>query len=152
MSIESSLHLLLEEIAPNLGNDEQALIIAEASDIFKKTAPKMTKTASNNTRLIESKMTDAILIAMSNSTEIDSFEEFVDARGLSHEQVVRKASTVQNNWGGVMNVLNPDLLDDLLSETEEPEVVIDDTMHETSAFHTPGRGSHWSDFLSRTTH
>lgn len=150
MSIESSLHLLLEEIAPNLRNDEQAVIIAEASDIFKKTASKMTKTASDNSRLVESKMTDAILIAMSNVSEIDSTEEFVDARGLSHEQIVRKASTVQNNWG--MNVLNPNLLDDLLSETEEPEVVIDDTMHETSAFHTPGRGSHWSDFLSRTTH
>ncbi len=151
MSIESSLHLLLEEIAPNLRNDEQAVIIAEASDIFKKTASKMTKTASNNSRLVESKMTDAILIAMSNVSEIDSTEEFVDARGLSHEQIVRKASTVQNDWGG-MNVLNPRLLDDLFSETEEPEVVIDDTMHETSAFHTPGRGSHWSDFLSRTTH
>ncbi len=151
MSIESSLHLLLEEIAPNLRNDEQAVIIAEASDIFKKTASKMTKTASDNSRLVESKMTDAILIAMSNVSEIDSTEEFVDARGLSHEQIVRKASTVQNDWGG-MNVLNPRLLDDLFSETEEPEVVIDDTMHETSAFHTPGRGSHWSDFLSRTTH
>ncbi len=151
MSIESSLHLLLEEIAPNLRNDEQAVIIAEASDIFKKTASKMTKTASDNSRLVESKMTDAILIAMSNVSEIDSTEEFVDARGLSHEQIVRKASTVQNDWGG-MNVLNPKLLDDLFSETEEPEVVIDDTMHETSAFHTPGRGSHWSDFLSRTTH
>ncbi len=151
MSIESSLHLLLEEIAPNLRNDEQAVIIAEASDIFKKTASKMTKTATDNSRLVESKMTDAILIAMSNVSEIDSTEEFVDARGLSHEQIVRKASTVQNDWGG-MNVLNPRLLDDLFSETEEPEVVIDDTMHETSAFHTPGRGSHWSDFLSRTTH
>ena len=151
MSIESSLHLLLEEIAPNLRNDEQAVIIAEASDIFKKTASKMTKTASDNSRLVESKMTDAILIAMSNVSEIDSTEEFVDARGLSHEQIVRKASTVQNDWGG-MNVLNPRLLDDLFSETEDPEVVIDDTMHETSAFHTPGRGSHWSDFLSRTTH
>ena len=149
MSIESSLHLLLEEIVPNLGNDEQAVIIAEASDIFKKTASKMTKTASDNSRLVESKMTDAILIAMKNVSEIDSSDEFIDAHGLSHEQIVRKASAVQNNWMG-MNVLNPKLLDDLLSETEEPEVVIDDTMHETTAFHTPGRGSHWSDFLSRT--
>ena len=150
MSIESSLHLLLEEIVPNLGNDEQAVIIAEASDIFKKTASKMTKTASDNSRLVESKMTDAILIAMSNVSEMDSTNEFIDAQGLSHEQIVRKASAVQNDFGG-MNVLNPKLLDDLFSETEEPEVVIDDTMHETTAFHTPGRGSHWSDFLSRTS-
>jgi adenosyl cobinamide kinase/adenosyl cobinamide phosphate guanylyltransferase len=150
MSIESSLHLLLEEIVPNLGNDEQAVIIAEASDIFKKTASKMTKTASDNSRLVESKMTDAILIAMSNVSEMDSSNEFIDAQGLSHEQIVRKASAVQNDWNG-MNVLNPKLLDDLFSETEEPEVVIDDTMHETTAFHTPGRGSHWSDFLSRTS-
>ena len=150
MSIESSLHLLLEEIVPNLGNDEQAVIIAEASDIFKKTASKMTKTASDNSRLVESKMTDAILIAMSNVSEMDSSNEFIDAQGLSHEQIVRKASAVQNDWAG-MNVLNPKLLDDLFSETEEPEVVIDDTMHETTAFHTPGRGSHWSDFLSRTS-
>ena len=150
MSIESSLHLLLEEIVPNLGNDEQAVIIAEASDIFKKTASKMTKTASDNSRLVESKMTDAILIAMSNVSEMDSTNEFIDAQGLSHEQIVRKASAVQNDWAG-MNVLNPKLLDDLFSETEEPEVVIDDTMHETTAFHTPGRGSHWSDFLSRTS-
>lgn len=150
MSIESSLHLLLEEIVPNLGNDEQAVIIAEASDIFKKTASKMTKTASDNSRLVESKMTDAILIAMSNVSEMDSSNEFIDAQGLSHEQIVRKASAVQNDWAG-MPVLNPKLLDDLFSETEEPEVVIDDTMHETTAFHTPGRGSHWSDFLSRTS-
>lgn len=150
MSIESSLHLLLEEIVPNLGNDEQAVIIAEASDIFKKTASKMTKTASDNSRLVESKMTDAILIAMSNVSEMDSSNEFIDAQGLSHEQIVRKASAVQNDWAG-MSVLNPKLLDDLFSETEEPEVVIDDTMHETTAFHTPGRGSHWSDFLSRTS-
>jgi adenosyl cobinamide kinase/adenosyl cobinamide phosphate guanylyltransferase len=150
MSIESSLHLLLEEIVPNLGNDEQAVIIAEASDIFKKTASKMTKTASDNSRLVESKMTDAILIAMSNVSEMDSTNEFIDAQGLSHEQIVRKASAVQNDWAG-MSVLNPKLLDDLFSETEEPEVVIDDTMHETTAFHTPGRGSHWSDFLSRTS-
>ena len=150
MSIESSLHLLLEEIVPNLGNDEQAVIIAEASDIFKKTASKMTKTASDNSRLVESKMTDAILIAMSNVSEMDSSNEFIDAQGLSHEQIVRKASAVQNDWAG-MSVLNPKLLDDLFSETEEPEIVIDDTMHETTAFHTPGRGSHWSDFLSRTS-
>ena len=150
MSIESSLHLLLEEIVPNLGNDEQAVIIAEASDIFKKTASKMTKTASDNSRLVESKMTDAILIAMSNVSEMDSTNEFIDAQGLSHEQIVRKASAVQNDWAG-MSVLNPKLLNDLFSETEEPEVVIDDTMHETTAFHTPGRGSHWSDFLSRTS-
>ena len=109
----------------------------------------MTKTATKNIRLIESKMTDAILCAMSLVNDYDEFSDnIICAANLSPEQIVRKASQTKDYFDG-MKVINPDLLENLLSGEEEPVVLLDDTFHETSGFHTPGRGKVWSDSLSR---
>jgi hypothetical protein len=94
-------------------------------------------------------MTDAILCAMSLINDHDEFSDnIVCAANLSPEQIIRKASQTKSSFGD-MNIINPDLLENLLSEEEEPVVLLDDTHHETSGFHTPGRGKVWSDSLSR---
>ena len=149
-SIESELHKLLDDIAPDAHDiNEKAIIVAEASAMFNKSLSKMTKTATKNIRLVESKMTDAILCAMSLVNNHDEFsDDIVLAADLSPEQIVRKASQTKSPFDG-MPVINPDLIENLLSEEEEPVVLLDDTHHETSGFHTPGRGKVWSDSLSR---
>jgi hypothetical protein len=149
-SIESELHTLLDDIAPDAHDiNEKAIIVAEASAMFNKSLSKMTKTATKNIRLVESKMTDAILCAMSLVNNHDEFsDDIVLAANLSPEQIIRKASQTKSSFEG-MHIINPDLLENLLSEEEEPVVLLDDTHHETSGFHTPGRGKVWSDSLSR---
>jgi hypothetical protein len=148
-SIESELHKLLDEISPEAHDyNERAMIIAEASSTFQKSLSKMTRTATKNIRLVESKMTDAILLAMASISKDDYSENIVHASNLTNDQIIRKASQTKSSFGS-MDILNPNLLEDLLSEEEEPFVVLDDTHHETSGFHTPGRGKVWSDSLSR---
>jgi hypothetical protein len=113
-NIESEFHSLLEEIAPNAhSTDEQAKIIAEASAIFSKIASRRIAKR-NNPRLVEAQMTEAILQAMGSVSKWDDNYDlpFVDAHGLSTNQILRQASkTSITNWG-TNKVLNPELLED----------------------------------------
>jgi hypothetical protein len=152
-NLESQLHTLLEDIAPDVhSHEEQAKIIALASaSISKKfTARRFAKADS---RVIESQMTDAILIAMSTlSSWENADDEIFDARGLSNMQLIRRvANTTKPSWGQ-MDILNPDMIEDTFSfETEdepESETKLENAQQTSEAFDTPGRGRHRSDFIS----
>ena len=152
-NLESQLHTLLEDIAPDVhSHEEQAKIIALASATISKkfTARRFAKTES---RVVESQMTDAILVAMSTLSTFDSEDdEIFDARGLSHSQLIRRvANTTKPSWGQ-MDILNPDVIEDTFSfeEDDEPdsETKLENAQQTTEAFDTPGRGRHRSDFIS----
>jgi hypothetical protein len=149
-NIESEFHSLLEEIAPNAhSTDEQARIIAEASAIYSKIASRRIAKR-NNPRLVEAQMTEAILQAMGSVSKWDDNYDlpFVDAHGLSTNQILRQASkTSITNWG-TNKVLNPDLLkeddqdEDLFDfkngDNQEPDAFTEEPKHRT-------------DFLSNNT-
>jgi hypothetical protein len=152
-NLESQLHTLLEDIAPDVhSHEEQAKIIALASATISKkfTARRFAKAEG---RVVESQMTDAILVAMSTLSTFDSEEdEIFDARGLSHTQLIRRvANTTKPSWGQ-MDILNPDVIEDTFSfeEDDEPdsETKLENAQQTTEAFDTPGRGRHRSDFIS----
>jgi hypothetical protein len=152
-NLESQLHTLLEDIAPDVhSHEEQAKIIALATATISKkfTARRFAKT---DGRVVESQMTDAILVAMSTlSTWDNESDEIFDARGLSHSQLIRRvANTTKPSWGQ-MDILNPDVIEDTFSfeEDDEPdsETKLENAQQTSEAFDTPGRGRHRSDFIS----
>jgi hypothetical protein len=142
-NIESEFHSLLEEIAPNAhSTDEQARIIAEASAIYSKIASRRIAKR-NNPRLVEAQMTEALLQAMGSVSKWDDNYDlpFVDAHGLSTNQILRQASkTSITNWG-TNKVLNPDLLkeddqdEDLFDfkngDNQEPDAFTEEPKHRT---------------------
>ena len=142
-NIESEFHSLLEEIAPNAhSTDEQARIIAEASAIYSKIASRRIAKR-NNPRLVEAQMTEAILQAMGSVSKWDENYDlpFVDAHGLSNNQILRQASkTSITNWG-TNKVLNPDVLseedqdEDLFDfkngDNQEPDAFTEEPKHRT---------------------
>ena len=142
-NIESEFHSLLEEIAPNAhSTDEQARIIAEASAIYSKISSRRIAKR-NNPRLVEAQMTEAILQAMGSVSKWDDNYDlpFVDAHGLSTNQILRQASkTSITNWG-TNKVLNPDLLkeddqdEDLFDfkngDNQEPDAFTEEPKHRT---------------------
>jgi hypothetical protein len=152
-NLESQLHTLLEDIAPDVhSHEEQAKIIALASATISKkfTARRFAKVDS---RVVESQMTDAILVAMSTLSTFDNEgDEIFDGRGLSHSQLIQRvANTTKPSWGQ-MDILNPDLIEDTFSfeEDDEPdsETKLENAQQTSEAFDTPGRGRHRSDFIS----
>ena len=150
-NIESEFHSLLEEIAPNAhSTDEQARIIAEASAIYSKIASRRIAKR-NNPRLVEAQMTEAILQAMGSVSKWDENYDlpFVDAHGLSNNQILRQASkTSITNWG-TNKVLNPDLLseedqdEDLFDfrngDNQEPDAFTEEPKHRTDFQSNPVR-------------
>ena len=152
-NLESQLHTLLEDIAPNAHTaEEQAKIIAIASaNISKKfTARRFAKV---DGRTAESHMTDAILVAMSTLSSWDNEDDDVfDGRGLSNSQLIRRvANSTKPSWGQ-MDILNPDVIEDTFSfeEDDEPDskTTLENAQQTAEAFDTPGRGRHRSDFIS----
>ena len=152
-NLESQLHTLLEDIAPEVHTaEEQAKIIALASATIQKKFNSR-RFAKTENRVVESHMTDAILVAMSTLSSWDNDEDSIfDARGLSTSQLIRRvANSKQPNWGQ-MDILNPDVIEDTFSfeEDDEPEskTTLENAQQTTEAFDTPGRGRHRSDFIS----
>ena len=152
-NLESQLHTLLEDIAPNVhSHDEQAKIIALASATISKKF-NARRFAKADGRVVESQMTDAILVAMSTLSSWDNDEdEIFDARGLSNSQLIRRvANTSKPSWGD-MKILDPNAIEDTFSfeEDDEPEseTKLENAQQTTEAFDTPGRGRHRSDFIS----
>ena len=152
-NLESQLHTLLEDIAPDVHtHEEQAKIIALASaTISKKFNARRFAKADN--RVVESQMTDAILVAMSTLSSWDNEDEDIfDARGLSNSQLIRRvANTTKPSWGQ-MDILNPDAIEDTFSfekdDEPESETKLENAQQTSEAFNTPGRGRHRSDFIS----
>jgi hypothetical protein len=151
-NLESDLHVILDDIAPDIHSyEEQAKIIAYASSILSKKYNQV-RFAKTDSRTIEASMTDAILIAMRSISSWDDDEDdtdFVDGRGLSASQLVRKVANTKLPWGK-MDILDPDALENVFSFEEEDvkdeENVFENAQQSTEAFDTPGRGRHRSDF------
>jgi hypothetical protein len=153
-TIEEQMHLLLEDIAPNVHtSDEQAKIIAYASSLYYKTfaskriARKILKDEA------EAHMTDAILQSMGqlNNWHETSYESgYVESYGLSSRQILSKVSQESPKWGQ-MEILNPDVLDylDFNSKDEDfSELKLENAQQTSEAIQTPGKPHHRSDFNS----
>jgi hypothetical protein len=153
-NLESQLHTLLEDIAPDVHSfEEQAKIIALASATISKKF-NARRFAKADGKVVESHMTDAILVAMSTLSSWDNEDdEIFDARGLSNSQLIRRvANSSKPSWGKHMGILNPDVIEDTFSfeEEDEPdsETKLENAQQTSEAFNTPGRGRHRSDFIS----
>jgi hypothetical protein len=151
-NLESELHVILDDIAPDIHSyEEQAKIIAYASSILYKKYNQV-RFAKTDSKTIEANMTDAILIAMkatSSWDEDDDESDFVDGRGLSVSQLVRKVAKTKPSWGK-MDIIDPDVLEDVFSfeeeDAEKAENVFENAEQTTEVFDTKGRGRHRSDF------
>ncbi len=151
-NLESGLHIILDDIAPNIHSlEEQAKIIALASSIINKkfNSVRLSKTDS---KTVEAKMTEAILISMSSLSNWDDEDyenDYIDGRGLSANQLVRKVANTKPSWGK-MDIIDPDVLDDVFSFEEEDvkdeENFFENGQQTTEVFDTNGRGRHRSDF------
>jgi len=154
-NLESDLHVILDDIALDIHSyEEQAKIIAYASSILSKRFNQV-RLAKTDSKTIEANMTEAILVAMKSLASWDDDEddtEIVDGRGLTVSQLVRKVANTKPSWGK-MDVLDPDVLEDVFSydeeTSEEPENVFENAQQTTEAFDTPGRGRHRSDFTKK---
>ncbi len=124
-NVEIKFHSLLEDIAPEVHTrDEQARIIAEACAIFDKINSRRYAKKTVH-RVIEAQMTECILQAMGSVQKWD--DEFdtgvINAKGLSASQIVRQAAKTKpsSDWG-TTNVLNPELLNDMYEDGEDPDL------------------------------
>jgi len=124
-NLETKFHSLLEDIAPEVHTkDEQAKIIAEACAIFDKFNSRRYAKKTNQ-RIIEAQMTECILQAMGTISkwEDDYDNNVINAKGLSATQIVRQAAkTKPTSFWGTNNVLNPDLLNDMYEDIEDPDL------------------------------
>lgn len=151
-NLESDLHVILDDIAPDIHSyEEQAKIIAYASSILNKKFNQV-RFAKTDSKTIEANMTEAILIAMksiSSWDDDDDESDYVDGRGLSVSQVVRKVANTKSYWDK-MHIIDPDVLEDVFSfdeeEVEEPENIFENVEQTTEVYDTKGRGRHRSDF------
>ena len=124
-NLEIKFHSLLEDIAPEVHTkDEQARIIAEACSIFDKFNSRRYAKRTNE-RVIEAQMTECILQAMGSISKWDEDYDsgYINAKGLSASQIIRQAaqSKPSADWG-TSRVLNPDLLNDMYEEVEDPNL------------------------------
>lgn len=150
-TIEAQMHSLLEDIAPDAHtSEEQAKIIAQASAIYKKVFSNRRLARKADSKIIESHMTDAILQAMGslNNWNEDYQEPYIDGSGLTHRQVISKVSTSSKPSWGMMEVLNPDVLDFMDFDENESQQTLENAQQTSEALITPGRGRHRSDFIS----
>jgi hypothetical protein len=154
-NIEQQLHTLLREIDPKnaFSREEQSKIIAHAASMFKSAHRNLRLANKLDERTIQARMNDAILKAMSSLNEWDDYsEEYIDIKGLSSNQALRKVAEKAKSKWGLQEVLNPDVLDylDFDPEKDEPdsEQMLENAQQTSEALKTPGTGRHRSDFIS----
>jgi coenzyme F420-reducing hydrogenase alpha subunit len=154
-NIEQQLHTLLREIDPKnaFSKEEQNKIIAHAASMFKTAHRNLRIAKKLDEKTIQARMNDVILKAMASLNEWDNYsEDYIDVKGLSSGQALRKvAENAKSKWG-MQEVLNPDVLDylDFDPEKDEPdsEQKIENGEQTSEALITPGAGKHRSDFIS----
>lgn len=149
--IESKFHSLLKEISGEAYSiDEQSKIVAFASSIYSNAFKNKRLANKMDNRVIEAKMNDAILKAMSSLNEWEDFtEEYIDSSNLDSNQLIRKlAQTNKSKWG--MEVINPDALSymDFDEDNIESEETLENAQQTNEALITPGHGKHRTDFQS----
>ncbi len=168
--IEKELHEVLLEIAPDSHDyDEQAIIVAEASEIYRcaaaKASARKARASKDEEKIHEARMMDALLQAighMANWTDEDGDEtSVIDGAGLDPDQIVHRASTrapsyrySTKGFGSNFDILDESDLDYFLNPVGgegERKDFFDDSIptHRPDLFTTPGRGRHRSDSLNR---
>ena len=167
--IESEIHDILLDIAPDHDYDDQARIVAVATALFSDNSERFNKkiagknAAQNPEKVKEAQIVDSIFQAMKRIAEwsevaeedTDYTETFVDGRGLDPTQIVnRAAATVMRKYTGHnfgdMDVLNDSDLDEFFGEGGG-KMFFDDP-DEDSIYLTPGMGRHRSDFQVNNGH
>jgi hypothetical protein len=150
-TIEAQMHSLLEDIAPDAHtSEEQAKIIAQASAIYRKIFSNRRLARKASAKIIESHMTDAILQAMGslNNWNEEYQENYIESSGLTNRQVISRVSTASKPSWGMMDVLNPDVLDFMDFDEDDSQQTLENAQQTSEALITPGRGRHRSDFIS----
>lgn len=150
-TIEAQMHSLLEDIAPDAHtSEEQAKIIAQASAIYRKIFSNRRLARKASAKIIESHMTDAILQAMGslNNWNEEYQENYIESSGLTNRQVISRVSTASKPSWGMMDVLNPNVLDFMDFDENDSQQTLENAQQTSEAFITPGRGRHRSDFIS----
>ena len=168
VTIEAQLHKILAEIAPGMHElDEQANIIAEATDILRLSEASSGKRL-GSAQFKQPILMDAILLSMNRMADWnddDSEDEYdtINGTGLEPYQIVAKAAyksstRAASKWGD-MSVLNDEDISQFLTKSKAPkdangyeiedQTLEDDTMHPDSQYHTSGTPRHRTDSLSR---
>jgi len=153
--LEAELHQVLLDLAPDIHEEEQAQIVAEASAIYTSMSKNGRREAESNVH--EARLADALLQAMGQLDDWDFEEEppYIDGQGLSPEEIVHKASKM---FGGRYSAKTFDALDEDIDVFLSPpvhdadEYVIEDgedERHPPTRYQMPGRGTHRSDSQSR---
>ena len=150
--IESKFHSLLKEISGEAYSiDEQSKIVAHASSIYLNSFKNKRLANKLDNRIIEAKMSDAILKAMSSLNDWEDYsEDYIDLNGLNSNQLMRKiAQTSKSKWG-IQEVLNPDVLSymDFDSDNIESEQTLENAQQTDEALIAKGYGKHRTDFQS----
>lgn len=151
-NIELMFHQLLKEISGEAYNiDEQSKIVAHASSIFNNKFKNRRLAFKTDEKILNAHMNDAILKAMSSLNEWDDYtDDIIDCAGLSSDQALRKvAQTTKSKWG-LIEVLNPNVLDymDFDPDNIESEETLENAQQTNEGLITPGQPRHRSDFLS----
>lgn len=150
--LESELHQVLLDLAPDTHEEEQARIVAEASSIYSSLSKSWKREA--EVRVHEARLADALLQAMGQLDDWDyDAPQYIDGQGLSAEQIVQQAS---RNFGGRYAASFDTIDDDIQAFLTPPSqdadnYLIDDgeDVHPPDRYQIPGRGTHRSDSLSR---
>ncbi len=160
-SIEKELHGILLDLAHDIHDyDEQAEIVAEAAELYRRIEASCPRIASrkNEDKIREAQLMDSLLQAMGrlddwNDTE--SITNYVDGRGLEPDQIVHRAETMKpkriacEGLGKHMDIINDVDLDVFLEdedgEDDSHEEWLDDLVHDPEIYRIPGTGFHRSD-------
>lgn len=164
-TIEAELHEALLDIAPNaFTKEDQAILIAEASEIFRSKEKRMAQRKAGKGSYREALTTDSLLEAMRLS-EMNDDDEFIksaiyiDSNSHDPSQVMRKIESRNkkysaNNFGN-MDIINDDDIDKLLHPHYDEKTVnnysIDDghDRHDPELYEVPDTGKHRSDSIAR---
>lgn len=149
--IEAELHQMLLDIAPGYSDEEQAIIVAEASSIF----ARQERTASKRVAVQrESRMMDAVLAALKQMQdwEEESDTTYIDGRGRSADQIVRSAGKFKRGTPDLgLDILNDDDMDVFFFEPDSREATainlgdgilndLDEEVHPDSLYRVEGIG------------
>ena len=169
LTVEQELHEALLDIAPHaFTNNDQAIIIAEASDIFRKANLKSSIRKANKSHK-EALIISSILEAMKNlasdwntaSSDDEDDAIYIDSANLGSSQIMSSINKSANRkycslYGDSMSIINDDEINSILNPDPDdrdnsyynlgddfPEV------HPESLFRTPNRGKSRSDSQAR---
>lgn len=154
---ESKIHDMLLELSPDaIDSEEQARIVAVASDIYRHMERQAkTKRRTSTASINESMMMDSVLQAMGQLSHWSGGEslDMIDVNSMSPSEIVKIASSSAARFGSVgyygnqMDIINDDL-DALI--TDDVEYSFDRKDSKESDPTLPnGYGRHWTDSRAR---